>query len=64
MDNLGITFDRYACEPLQSPSPGGRGEEDFSAFAFDVVGDFVDLVKDIPVAIYEVADLGRCVHDG
>src|SRR5215208_5957046 len=36
----------------------------FSAFDFDVVGDFVDLVKDVAVAIYEVRDLGGCVHNG
>ncbi len=29
----------------------GRGME-FLAFAFDMVGDLVDLVKDITVAIY------------
>jgi hypothetical protein len=41
----------------------GRGME-FLAFAFDVVGDLVDLVKDITVAVYEVGDLGGCVHNG
>src|SRR3712207_4228745 len=35
-----------------------------SAFALDLVGYFVDLVKDVAVAVYEVGDLGGRVHHG
>src|SRR5215210_2297468 len=34
------------------------------AFAFDVVGDLVYLVKDVAIAVDEVGDLGVGVHDG
>ena len=36
----------------------------FLAFALNVVGDLVDLVKDIAVAVNEVGDLARRVHNG
>ena len=63
VDNVWITFVRYACKLLQSPSPGGRGKG-HSAFAFNMVGDLVDLVKDITITVYEVGDFSRRVHNG
>ena len=69
----------YASKALQSALPIGEGREEFRgmglgicgslgclilAFAFDVVGDLVDLVEDVAVAVYKVRDLARCVHDG
>ncbi len=34
-----------------------------SAFALDVVGDLVDLVEDVAVAVHQFGDFGEGVHD-
>src|ERR671933_1045051 len=48
----------------KSPSLVGGVEKGFSALTFDVVGELVNLAKDIAVTIYQISDLGGCMHDG
>ena len=54
------TFNAYFV--LQSPVPGGGGSG--SSFALDLLGDLMYLGEDVAVAIYEVGDLCRGVHNG
>lgn len=63
VDGLWINKGLYALELLQSCFPEGEGKKRLS-FTFDVVGDLVDLVKGVSVAVYKIGYLGGSMHDG